>query len=86
MSVRDRRLSSSTGTGFRRLGFTAATPATAWAATAHFFLLLDEPEIYGLPPDPVVTTRDLPAMWKRAAAAAAALAVAVAASFLEGRH
>ena len=31
-----------------------------------FFLLLDEPEVYGLPPDPVVTTRDLPAMWKRA--------------------
>ena len=30
-----------------------------------FFLLLDEPEVYGLPPDPVVTTRDLPAMWKR---------------------
>ena len=35
-----------------------------------FFLLLDEPEVYGLPPDPVVTTRDLPAMWKHAAAAA----------------
>ena len=30
-----------------------------------FFLLLDEPEVYGLPPDPVVTTRDLPAMWRR---------------------
>jgi hypothetical protein len=25
-----------------------------------FFLLLDEPEVYGLPPDPVVITRDLP--------------------------
>ena len=24
-----------------------------------FFLLLDKPEVYGLPPDPVVTTRDL---------------------------
>ena len=24
-----------------------------------FFLLLDEPEVYGLPPDPVATTRDL---------------------------
>ena len=23
-----------------------------------FFLLLDEPEVYGLPPDPVVPTRD----------------------------
>ncbi|ADB73141.1 4Fe-4S dicluster domain-containing protein [Geodermatophilus obscurus] len=36
-----------------------------------FFLLLDEPEVYGLPPDPIVTTRDLPAMWKSAGAAAA---------------
>ncbi|CAL9659883.1 Formate dehydrogenase, nitrate-inducible, iron-sulfur subunit [Streptomyces sp. enrichment culture] len=46
-----------------------------------FFLLLDEPEVYGLPPDPVVTTRDLPAMWRHAAAAAAALAALAVASF-----
>jgi formate dehydrogenase iron-sulfur subunit len=38
-----------------------------------FFLLLDEPEVYGLPPDPVVTTRDLPAMWRRGAIAAASI-------------
>ena len=37
-----------------------------------FFLLLDEPEVYGLPPDPVVTTRDLPRMWRHAGLAAAA--------------
>ncbi|WP_448625867.1 4Fe-4S dicluster domain-containing protein [Geodermatophilus sp. URMC 64] len=46
---------------------------------AAFFLLLDEPEVYGLPPDPVVTTRDLPAMW-RAAAKGAAMVVGVAVS------
>jgi formate dehydrogenase iron-sulfur subunit len=51
-----------------------------------FFLLLDEPEVYGLPPDPVVTTRDLPAMWKRAAATAAGVAAAVAVSFLGRRR
>ncbi len=39
-----------------------------------FFLLLDEPEVYGLPPDPVVTTRDLPKMWRHVATAGAALA------------
>ena len=50
-----------------------------------FFLLLDEPEMYGLPPDPVVTTRDLPAMWKWAGGAAAALAGCVAVSFLGRR-
>ncbi len=46
-----------------------------------FFLLLDEPEVYGLPPDPVVTTRDLPRMCKRVALAAGALLAAVAVSF-----
>ena len=43
-----------------------------------FFLLLDEPEVYGLPPDPVVTTRGLPRMWRAAAGAALALVGAVA--------
>jgi formate dehydrogenase iron-sulfur subunit len=46
-----------------------------------FFLLLDEPEVYGLPPDPVVTTRDLPAMWRQVGAAAATLAAGAAAAF-----
>ncbi|WP_328415819.1 4Fe-4S dicluster domain-containing protein [Micromonospora sp. NBC_00389] len=50
-----------------------------------FFLLLDEPEVYGLPPDPVVTTRDLPAMWKRAGLAAMTMAVATAVAFLGRR-
>jgi formate dehydrogenase iron-sulfur subunit len=50
-----------------------------------FFLLLDEPEVYGLPPDPVVTTRDLPAMWRRAGAAAAAMAVGAVVAFLGRR-
>jgi formate dehydrogenase iron-sulfur subunit len=47
-----------------------------------FFLLLDEPEVYGLPPDPVVTTRDLPAMWKHAGIAAVTLLGGLAAAFL----
>ena len=38
-----------------------------------FFLLLDEPEVYGLPPDPVDTTRDLGSIWAGAAGAAGAL-------------
>ncbi|SFE83689.1 4Fe-4S dicluster domain-containing protein [Blastococcus tunisiensis] len=39
-----------------------------------FFLLLDAPEVYGLPPDPVVTTRDLPDMWRHVGLAALSLA------------
>ena len=49
-----------------------------------FFLLLDEPEVYGLPPDPVVPPRDLPAMWRKAGLAALAMAAAAAAAFLGG--
>jgi len=49
-----------------------------------FFLLLDEPEVYGLPPDPVVTTRDLPSMWRSAALAAGALAAGVLMAFAGG--
>jgi formate dehydrogenase iron-sulfur subunit len=38
--------------------------------------------VYGLPPDPVVTTRDLPGIWKHVAIAAAGLAAtAVALGF-----
>ena len=51
-----------------------------------FFLLLDEPEVYGLPPDPVVTTRDLPAMWKQVGLAAGSLLAAGVAAFVGGRR
>ncbi|MCW2874034.1 4Fe-4S dicluster domain-containing protein [Actinacidiphila oryziradicis] len=47
-----------------------------------FFLLLDKPEVYGLPPDPIVTTRDLPAMWKHAGAAALSLIGGLALAFV----
>ncbi|SNY73506.1 4Fe-4S dicluster domain-containing protein [Paractinoplanes atraurantiacus] len=46
-----------------------------------FFLLLDEPEVYGLPPDPTVATRDLPKMWKRAGLAALAMAASAVVAF-----
>jgi formate dehydrogenase iron-sulfur subunit len=51
-------------------------PQNGIGGAGAFFLLLDEPEVYGLPPDPVVTTRDLPRMWRHVAVAAAALGVA----------
>jgi formate dehydrogenase iron-sulfur subunit len=56
-------------------------PADGVGGAGAFFLLLDEPEVYGLPPDPVVTTRDLPAMWRRAGVAAALLAAGVGVAF-----
>jgi formate dehydrogenase iron-sulfur subunit len=50
------------------------------------FLLLDEPEVYGLPPDPIVTTHDLPAMWKQAGLAAVTLFAGAVVSFLGRRR
>jgi formate dehydrogenase iron-sulfur subunit len=60
-------------------------PADGIGGAGAFFLLLDEPEVYGLPPDPVVTTRDLPRMWRHVATAAAALAAAALLSGLRQR-
>ncbi|XVQ10018.1 4Fe-4S dicluster domain-containing protein [Spirillospora sp. CA-255316] len=51
-----------------------------------FFLLLDEPEVYGLPPDPVVTTRDLGSMWRHAGVAALTLLGGIAAANLFTRR
>nr|WP_042196311.1 4Fe-4S dicluster domain-containing protein [Kibdelosporangium sp. MJ126-NF4]CEL22541.1 Formate dehydrogenase O beta subunit [Kibdelosporangium sp. MJ126-NF4]CTQ89397.1 Formate dehydrogenase O beta subunit (EC 1.2.1.2) [Kibdelosporangium sp. MJ126-NF4] len=61
------------------------SPDDGVGGAGAFFLLLDEPEVYGLPTNPVVTTRDLPAMWKRAGLAALAVAAGVAASFVGKR-
>jgi formate dehydrogenase iron-sulfur subunit len=51
-----------------------------------FFLLLDDPEVYGLPPDPVATTRDLGGIWAAAGAAAVALGAGIAAALAGGRR
>ena len=53
--------------------------------TGAVFLLLDEPEVYGLPPDPRVCTADLMTMYKRAGMAAIGMVAAAAISFLRGR-
>jgi len=60
-------------------------PADGIGGAGAFFLLLDDPEVYGLPPDPIVTTRDLPRMWRHVATAAAALAAAALLSGLGHR-
>jgi formate dehydrogenase iron-sulfur subunit len=51
-----------------------------------FFLLLDDPEVYGLPPDPVDTTRDLGETWRATVGAAVALAAGVAGALAWGRR
>jgi formate dehydrogenase iron-sulfur subunit len=49
-----------------------------------FFLLLDDPEIYRLPPDPEVVTRKFKSLWGPAAVAAGALVAGAAAAFVGG--
>jgi len=61
-----------------------ADPDDGVGGFGAFFLLLDEPETYGLPPDPVVTTRDLGSMWRAAGAAGAMMAAGVLAAVIGG--
>ncbi len=63
-----------------------ADPDDGVGGDGAFFLLLDKPEVYGLPPDPVVTTRDLPDIWRHVAVAAVTLAGAGLASFFGRRR
>ena len=52
--------------------------------TGSVFLLLDEPEVYGLPPDPVAPTRHLGASYKKMLMAAGGMAAAAAVAFVGG--
>jgi formate dehydrogenase iron-sulfur subunit len=61
-------------------------PGDGVGGAGAFFLLLDEPEVYGLPPDPKVTTRDLPGTWKQVGIAAGALLAGAAACFAGARR
>ena len=78
----DRRLAQLHDAGIADARLYGRDPDDGVGGDGAFFLLLDEPEVYGLPPDPVVTTRDLPDMWKHVGMAAAALATAAAAVFV----
>jgi formate dehydrogenase iron-sulfur subunit len=80
------RLEKVVADGFAGARLYGEDPNDGVGGFGAFFLLLDEPEVYGLPPHPVDTTHDLPEMWRSAAVAAGALAVGVAACLLGGRR
>jgi len=71
------------GQGVTEARLYGADPTDGVGGNGAFFLLLDEPEVYGFPPDPVVPARDLRRMWTFAGMAAAAL-VAVASAVFGG--
>ncbi len=72
--------------GFQSAQLYGESPADGVGGAGAIFLLLDDPEVYGLPPDPVDTTRDLGSMWRAAGLAATGLAAAACASVLGGRR
>jgi formate dehydrogenase iron-sulfur subunit len=80
----DRRLEKLQAEGWNGAQLYGRDPDDGVGGFGAFFLLLDEPEVYGLPPDPVVTTRDLPEMWRTAALAAGALVAGVLGAFIGG--
>jgi formate dehydrogenase iron-sulfur subunit len=80
----DRRLEKLESEGWNGTRLYGRDPDDGVGGFGAFFLLLDEPEVYGLPPDPIVTTRDLPQIWRHVGVAAAAVAGAVFAAFLGG--
>jgi formate dehydrogenase iron-sulfur subunit len=80
------RLDKVVADGFAGARLYGEDPNDGIGGFGAFFLLLDEPEVYGLPPNPVDTTHDLPEMWRSAAVAAGALALGVAACLLGGRR
>ena len=81
-SARVERLRAGGEEGARLYG---EDPGDGVGGMGAFFLLLDEPEVYGLPPDPVDPVRHLGQTWRATAAAAGLLAAGVVASVLAGR-
>ena len=75
------RLDQVVAAGQQRAQLYGHTEASGVGGNGAFFLLLDDPEVYRLPPDPVTPTRDLPSMWRVAATAAAALASLIGMAF-----
>ncbi|GAA1429987.1 4Fe-4S dicluster domain-containing protein [Microlunatus lacustris] len=81
----EKRVADLQAAGVMNAQLYAEDPEGGVGGAGAFFLLLDEPEVYGFPPDPIVTTADLPRMWKHAGLAAAGLLAAAAAAFLGSR-
>ena len=81
----DARLAKLDAEGWNGAQLYGRDPNDGVGGFGAFFLLLDDPEVYGLPPDPVVSTKLLGAMWQNMATAAAVMAVGIAAAFVGGR-
>jgi formate dehydrogenase iron-sulfur subunit len=82
----ERRVAKLKDAGLEEARLYGADPDDGVGGFGAFFLLLDEPEVYSLPPDPVDPVRHLGQTWAAAGAAAAALAAGVVATVLGRRR
>jgi formate dehydrogenase iron-sulfur subunit len=72
--------------GLEQAQLYGADPEDGVGGFGAFFLLLDEPETYNLPPDPVDPVRDIGGIWGAAGGAALALGGVLAAAVLWRRR
>jgi formate dehydrogenase iron-sulfur subunit len=82
----EHRLAQLQGAGQEKAQLYLADDEDGVGGAGAFFLLLDDPEVYGLPPDPVDTRRDLGEIWSAAGAAAVALGVLLVGAVMGGRR
>ena len=80
----ERRLARLQVAGQDKAQLYLADPEDGVGGGGAFFLLLDDPEVYGLPPDPVDTTHDIGSIWQAAGLGALALGAGLAAAVFGG--
>jgi formate dehydrogenase iron-sulfur subunit len=80
------RLASLRAAGQDKAQLYLADSADGVGGGGAFFLLLDDPEVYGLPPDPVDTRRDVGEIWAATGVAALALGAGLIAAAFGGRR
>ncbi len=81
----DERLAVVREAGEPRARLYGADAEDGVGGTGSIFLLLDQPEVYGLPPDPVATTRHLAGIWGGVGLAALGVGAAAWAACRGGR-
>ncbi|AKK10566.1 4Fe-4S dicluster domain-containing protein [Corynebacterium uterequi] len=86
LDVARRRLTELHAQGITEARLYGANEDDGVGGTGSIFLLLDDPEVYGLPPYPEVPTRRLPGLYTSMLKAAVGMAGVFTASFLLGGH
>jgi formate dehydrogenase iron-sulfur subunit len=82
----DERLERLRHAGAERAQLYLADSDDGIGGAGAFFLLLDDPEVYGLPPDPVDATHDIGSTWAAVGLAALGLAAAIVGAALGERR